>query len=114
LVWLGLSPEADQKLATKFFREHLASLLRPHRLQPQAHDRVLRDEARTRGALASTCHYVMSNPERAQLVPHWPDWPHLGALIAGYPNLNPRDEDHWALFWRIHGKFIGRSPTSSP
>jgi hypothetical protein len=74
----------------------------------------MRDEARTRGALASTCHYVFANPERAQLVQNWSAWPHLGALIAGYPNLNPRDEDYWARFWRIHGKLTASLPASIP
>ena len=101
IVWLGIAPDADQLRATKFLREHLASLLAPHRLQPQAHDRVLREEARTRGALESTCHYVFCNPERAQLVQTWTDWPHLGALIAGYPKIDPRDENYWERFWRI-------------
>jgi REP element-mobilizing transposase RayT len=114
LVWLGISDDANQLRATKFLREHLASRLTPHSLQPQAHDHVLREEARTRGALASTCHYVFANPERAGLVPAWQAWPHPGAMIAGYPNLDPRDQDYWARFWRIHGKLTGSSPNPPP
>jgi hypothetical protein len=37
----------------KFLREHLGPALCPHRFQHQAHDHVLREEERTRGAFAS-------------------------------------------------------------
>lgn len=122
LVWLGLATETDQRIATKFFREHLGRLFAPQSLQPQAHDRVMREQERARDAFTGTCHYVWANPERAGLTKRWQDWPHLGALIAGYPTLDPRDEDFHALFWRIHARVtaepvglnVSSSPPSSP
>jgi putative transposase len=102
LTLLGLASDSDQRQATRLFRQHLGGLLAPHTLQPQPHDHVLREEDRARDAFPATCHYVLANPERAHLVARWQDWPHLGALVPGYPRLDPRDEDYHALFWRIH------------
>ncbi len=121
LVWLGLNSTSDQRIATKFFREHQGKLLAPHSLQPQAHDHIMRENERARDAFTATCHYVWANPERAGLVARWQDWPHLGALIAGYPTLDPRDENFHALFWRIHARItsephnpVGLNVSSSP
>jgi len=104
LVWLGLSSDSDQLKATKFLREHLAPVLHPLRLQAQAHDHVLCDEERKRGAFQSACHYVFENPARAELASAWTAWPYAGAIVAGYPQLDPRESDYWERFWRIHMK----------
>jgi len=106
IAWIGLAETSDQLLATKFLREHLALSLTPLHLQSQAHDHVLRDEERKRGAFQSACHYIFDNPLRAGLVTDWKSWPHLGAMMAGYPTLDPRTTGHWERFWKIHAKFV--------
>ncbi len=106
IVWIGLSPEADQHLATAFLRKHISAHIAPAKLQDRAHDRVLNDKDRKRGAFESACHYVRENPVRAKLTDDWKQWPHAGATIAGYPHLDPRDEDFWERFWRIHNRLV--------
>ena len=112
LVWLGLCDDSDQLQATKFLREHVSATLQPVRLQPQAHDHVLRDEERKRGAFQSACHYIFENPPRAELSTDWTVWPYTGAMVSGYPQLDPRESDYWERFWRIHTKLT--SPARGP
>jgi putative transposase len=102
LLWLGLSPDCDQRLACKFFRTHLNAALRPFRLQLQAHDHVLRQHECRRDALAAVCHYVLQNPVRAGLCPSWQDYPFSNALVPGYPALDVRQLDFWETFWKIY------------
>jgi len=64
--------------------------LRPHRLQPQAHDHVLRQWERNDEALDEALDYVWKNPVRAGLVSHPEDWPYSGSIVPGYPLLHPR------------------------
>lgn len=104
LLWLGQSETSDQLQATKFLREHLTPVLSPHRLQPQAHDHVLREEERARDAIRSAGHYIFENPVRAELTEDWKTWSYIGAIVAGYPRLDPREEDHWERFWKIHAR----------
>ncbi len=52
----------------KFLREHLGVALEPHRFQHQAHDHVLRENERQRGAFAKICFYILANPMRAELI----------------------------------------------
>jgi hypothetical protein len=84
-----------------FLRTHLEPLLSPHKLQPQAHDHVLREEERKRGAFTKICFYILANPIRAQLIKETEIWPFCGTVIAGYPKLHPLDEDFWPKFWKI-------------
>ena len=65
---------------------------------------MLTEKDRTRGALARTCFYVLNNPCRKGLVEHPRDWPHLGAVVPGYPFLDPLDEDFWPDFWKLYQK----------
>ena len=123
LVLLGLAVQSDQLNAVKFLRLHLNRLLagdelvsftqaprpRPWSLQPQAYDSVLREEDRKRGAFARVCFYTLANPVRAKLVTAERDWPYLGALVPGYPDLHPLEADYWETFWKVYGKF--REPT---
>ncbi|MBI3851123.1 MAG: hypothetical protein HY298_12735 [Verrucomicrobia bacterium] len=30
------------------------------------------------------------------------DWPYSGAIIPGYPDVHPLDEDYWPLFWKLY------------
>jgi hypothetical protein len=109
LFWLGHRVASNQMDAMRFLRKYLQHELTQRsptgvefRLQKQAHDSVLREKDRTRGALASACFYVLDNPRRKGLVAHPRDWPYLGAIVPGYPFLHPLAEDFWPLFWRFY------------
>ena len=102
LIWMGLRRDTDQRNGMKFLREHLGSALRAHRFQHQAHDHVLREQERQRGAFAGTCFYVIDNARTDGLVAQAKDWPFSGAIVPGYPALHPLEEDFWPLFWKIY------------
>lgn len=102
LVWMGMRRESDQLNAMKFLRRQLAPVLKPHQFQHQAHDHVLREEDRRRGAFARVCFYVLENPVRAKLIVQACDWPFNGAIVPGYPTLHPTREDFWKLFWKLY------------
>jgi REP element-mobilizing transposase RayT len=68
LVWMGLGADSDQRNGMAFLRTHIEKLHNGFEFQHQAHDHVLRDEERRRGAFASVCAYVLANPVRAGLV----------------------------------------------
>jgi REP element-mobilizing transposase RayT len=107
-VWMGLRLETDQRKGMKFFREHLAGALFPHRFQHQAHDHVLREEQRKRNAFARICFYVIDNARKAGLVENVNDWPFAGAIVPGYPTLHPFRNGFWPLFWKLYQ--AARSP----
>ena len=102
LVWMGLHRDSNQRNGMKFLREHLGPALRPYRFQHQAHDHVLREEERTRGAFAKVCFYIIDNARVAKLVKHPKDWPYVGAVVPGYPSLCPLADDFWPLFWKLY------------
>jgi putative transposase len=108
LLWLGLDDHfSDQRVALEFFRKHLRATLAPHDWQKQAHDRVLREHERDRGALQSAAHYIFENPVRAHLSPRFQDYAHVGCCVAGYPELDVRAADYWERFWRVHNYLVG-------
>jgi putative transposase len=91
LVWMGLHTDTDQRNAMKFLRKHLSAEFArrsPMRvefeLQKQSYDSVLRQKDRQRGAFEKTY------------------WPHLGAVVPGYPFLHPLTEDFWEQFWKLY------------
>ena len=103
LLWIGLgTPECDQRVALAFLRRHLRPHLTPARWQHQAHDHVLREKEREHGAFQAVAHYLRENSVRAHLVDRWEEYPFHGCCIPGYPDLDPRKENYWELFWRIH------------
>ena len=103
LVWMGLRRESDQINAMKFLRAQLESALDQGRQwQHQAHDHVLREEERKRNAFAATCFYILENPVRGKLVNTAREWPFGGAIVPGYPHLNPWSEDFWQRFWELY------------
>ena len=106
-LWMGLWEGSDQRKAARFFRRYWNAELmkRGVRLQPQAYDHVLRESERRPDAFEDTAIYVFKNPERAGLVDDWADWPFLGSLAPGYPDLTvDRIADFWPRFWTIHNR----------
>jgi len=112
LVWMGLDSTSVQRLATSFLREHSTPLLGSAKLQDRAHDHVLREDERERGAFESACHYVRDNPVRAGLIQDWHDWLYLGGMIAGYPDVDFKADDYWDGFWRIYNRNQERPNTA--
>ncbi|MCP5545259.1 MAG: hypothetical protein H7A49_15290 [Akkermansiaceae bacterium] len=81
--------------------------MRPHgvKLQPQAYDHVLRESERRPDAFEDTVIYIFKNPQRAKLVGEWQDWPFLGTILPGYPDIPAaRFGEFWPMFWKIHNK----------
>ena len=112
LVWMGLCRESDQLNAMKFLRVHLEPVLGDGReWQHQPHDHVLREEERKRNAFARFCFYTLANPVRAKLVKRERDWPFLGAVVPGYPELHPLAEDFWGIFWKL---YVGEREAEPP
>lgn len=108
-IWLGLDEMgSDQRNATAFLRRHLRPALRGRDWDRQAHDRVLREEARNRDAFQSASYYVLANPERAELVERWESYPFIGCCLPGYPELDPREPGFWERFWRVHAYLAQR------
>lgn len=111
LIWTGTSSATDQKLAAAFFRKLTNPLFAPGRWQPQAYDHVLREGERKRGAFQSACQYVMENPVRKNLSEKWGAYSFSGALLPGFPDLDPRREDFWSVFWKVYNRRVaGDSP----
>lgn len=111
-IWLGTSDRSDQRKAVAFFRRTTNPLLAPHRWQREAYDHVLRENERKRGAFSAACQYVLENPVRKNLVTERADYPFSGALVPGYPDLDPRRGDFWEVFWKVYQRMIA-SPAPS-
>jgi len=118
LLWMGLRIGSDQRNGMKFLRKHLALELARRstggvefELQKQSHDSVLREKNRLRGAFEKSCFYILGNPCRKKLASHPRDWPHLGAVVPGYPFLHPLGDDFWEQFWKLYQQ--EREPTPS-
>jgi putative transposase len=104
LVWMGMQDRSDQHSATRFLRKNLARHMGCSRLQDRAHDHVLRPAQRKQSAFMAACSYVCANAVRARLVNEWHTWPYLGAMVPGYPDLDPRTADFWEDFWKIYNR----------
>jgi len=116
LLWLGLRVTTNQLNSVRFLRKYLqreftrrSASGTEFTLQKQAHDSVLREADRPRGALAKSCFYLLDNPRRAGLVTQACEWPHLGAVVPGYPFLHPLQDDYWPQFWQFYQE--QREPT---
>src|SRR5262249_20606133 len=105
-LWIGVLDGSDQRIAVKFFRTQINSVLERlgARLQYQPYDHVLREDDRERSAFETVVEYIARNPERANLVPpdRYQDYKYTGCLAPGYSDLNPWQEGYWDLFWRIY------------
>jgi putative transposase len=106
LVWMGLADTSDEQLATAFLRKHLQAALGTARFQDRAHDHILREHQREHGAFQVACAYVCANPQRAALCADWREWPYLGAVVPGYPDLDPRTPAFWEIFWKIYNRLV--------
>ncbi|MCW1925232.1 hypothetical protein OKA05_21915 [Luteolibacter arcticus] len=105
VLWMGIAPHSDQLLAMRFFRRHWNSRLKPpqFKLQPQSHDRVLRQPECQQDSFEDTVLYIRQNPERAGLVKSWQDWCYGGTIVPRYPDVPifPAAE-FWGRFWKLH------------
>ena len=109
LVWMGLRKDTDQRNGIKFLRAQLGPFLRPAKFQHQPHDHVLKPEERRRQAFTLACaEYVVLNPLKAGLVKTPVEWTYLGAVVPGYPRLNPLEAPYWTWFWKHY--FSVREP----
>lgn len=109
MVWMGTNQENDQRRAMAFFRTYLKGAIAPARLQPQAHDHVLREDERRRRMFATVCNYILVNPVEAGLVKTSADWKFSGCVVPGYPTLHPSQPKFWGVFWRIYWKKRGKN-----
>ena len=75
-------------------------------MQDRAHDSALREQQRKRGAFVDACAYTRENPVRAGLCVTWREWPFAGAMVAGCPDVEPRDPAYGELCWRIDAKLV--------
>ena len=109
LLAIGISENADSKDCIRFLRRQLNSDLKAQgfELQSQAYDHVLDAKERERGSFETICHYVTENPIRKGLVNDRNSWSYLGAIVPGFPSLDPRDSNHWDRFWKIHASLLG-------
>jgi hypothetical protein len=94
--------KSDQLNAMRFLRRQIAPALKPHKFQHQAHDHVLREDERKRGAFARVCFYMLANPVRAKLVAEGGGWPFCGVIGPGYPALHPMQEDFREKYWELY------------
>lgn len=108
LMWMGLSPESDQRNAMAFVRTYLEPKLARFKFQHQAWDHVLSIQERKRGAFAATCNYILRNPVGANLVQCAEAWPFSGSVVPGYAAFSARKEGFWLRFWKIY--FEQRDP----
>jgi putative transposase len=102
LIWMGLRLDSDQLNGMAFLRTHLKPMLAPQQFQHQAHDHVLKEEERKRDAFARVCFYIIDNARVAELVKRPKDWPFAGAVVPGYPELHPLEENFWPKFWKLY------------
>jgi len=98
-----------QRRAVTDFRRTTSRLLSPRRWQREAYDHVLREAERKRDAFSSACWYVLENPVRKDMIPDWTNYQYSGALVPGYPDLDPRRDDFWEVFWKIYNRRAERS-----
>jgi hypothetical protein len=62
----------------------------------------LRAEQRKRDAFAKVCFYIIDNARKDGLVEHPREWKFSGAVIPGYPAMQPLEEDFWPKFWKLY------------
>ena len=106
LFWMGLRITTDQLRGMAFFRTYLEPELSPAKFQHQAHDHVLKESERQRDAFAATCLYILNNLLKDELIENAAEWNFKGAIVPGYPNMNPLDDGYWERFWKVYFKLL--------
>ena len=112
LVWIGISDQADQRLAIRHLltsaNESLGRI--GFGVQTEPYDHVLRDDERKEEAFVGLCDYVARNPERRRIVPidGYASYSYTGCLVPGYPELRPFAMDYWTRFWRVRSYLVRR------
>lgn len=104
LVWMGCSPDSDQRKSMAFLRTYLEPCLQPAKFQHQAQDHVFRPNESRTDVFATVCGYVKQNPVKAGLVSSVEEWPYTGCVIQGYPTLDPKAPGFWEKLWPIYWK----------
>ena len=107
-LWMGILEGSDQRVAAKFFRQRLNSVLEKLgpglKLQRQPYDRVLRENEREIEVFEALVEYIARNPERAGLVPidGFREYEFTGCLVPGYPELELWEPGFWERFWSTY------------
>jgi REP element-mobilizing transposase RayT len=109
LIWMGVAPSTDQRLAAAFFRRVTNRLLAPRKWQQEPYDGVLREEQRKRGAFQSACSYVRDNSVRAGLAATTNDYAYSGAIVPAFPDLDLCRENFWNVFWPVYNAKVERA-----
>jgi REP element-mobilizing transposase RayT len=106
MLWVGIHPVTDQRLAMRYFRKQLNPVLEimQSKLQHQPYDHVLRESECERNAFEDLAEYIARNPERGKLVAPdgYANYSYTGCLVPGYPELKPFETGFWESFWRIY------------
>ena len=110
ILLIGLSENSNQTKMMEFFRKRLNIHLQKNgvKFQKQAYDHVLKEHERKQNAFQSITHYILENPVRKDLVTKASEWLYSGCLVAGYPDLDPKDNSYWDRFWRIYQIEVGK------
>ena len=106
MIWVGCRRRADQRRAVAFFRRETNAWLAPNKWQREPYDHVLRENERAQGAFQAACTYVLENPVRKNLSGRWDEYEFAGAMVPGMPDLEPRREDFWEVFWKIYNQGV--------
>jgi len=95
----GIHSAADQKLWARAIRRKINLILKPHQLQRQAYDHVLRPAETDRDAFDTLVHYICENPVRSGLTSSTRDWPFSAALVPDLPDLTLHGTGFHAYWW---------------
>ena len=70
---------------------------------------VLVDDEKHPDAFEDTVSYVFHNPQRAGLVSDWQQWPCLGVIVPGFPDLPHAPlAEFWRRFRKVHYRECSR------
>lgn len=104
-LFVGYDALSDHMRAVAHFRRQWNQLLKPEfKLQHQSYDNVLREKDRERSAFQSIACYISQNPVRAGIVSDAVDYPYMGSVFPGRPQMDPRKDDFWNGFWLGYGR----------
>ena len=109
LLVTGVSKACNQLQLSRLLRREINNLILPVSLQSQAHDHLLRKEETEKNGFQAVSYYILQNPVRKEICKDWSDYDYTGCVVPGYFDLDPRQEDYWELFWRIHNKLVSNS-----